>query len=120
VGAAARTEESDTDHPDDHLDAATHFDDFSEAVLDVVARIPPGRVLSYGDVAELLGHGGPRLVGRVMSTRGSGVPWWRVLRADGSVVPELVSRAVRHYREEGTPMRRDGVRVDMRLARWTP
>ncbi|HEX5512473.1 MAG TPA: MGMT family protein, partial [Actinomycetales bacterium] len=64
VGAAARTEESDTDHPDDHLDAATHFDDFSEAVLDVVARIPPGRVLSYGDVAELLGHGGPRLVGR--------------------------------------------------------
>jgi alkylated DNA nucleotide flippase Atl1 len=115
-GAPAHAEEQDHDH----VDAATRFDDFSEAVLDVVARIPPGRVLSYGDVAELVGHGGPRLVGRVMSTRGSGVPWWRVLRADGSVVPDLVTRAVPRYREEGTPMRRDGVRVDMRLARWTP
>ena len=94
------------------------FDDFAEAVLDVVARIPAGRVLSYGDVAEYLGQGGPRAVGRVMSTRGSGVPWWRVLRADGSVVPQLLAEALEHYRGEGTPLVRGGTRVDMRTARW--
>jgi alkylated DNA nucleotide flippase Atl1 len=94
------------------------FDDFAEAVLEVVARIPPGRVLSYGDVAEYLGEGGPRRVGRVMATRGSGVPWWRVLRADGSVVPELARHAFEQYHVEGTPLRGDGSRVDMAKARW--
>ena len=53
-------------------------------VLEVVERIPAGRVMSYGDVAEFLGAGGPRQVGWVMSHFGSDVPWWRVLRADGT------------------------------------
>ncbi|MFF3038670.1 MGMT family protein, partial [Arthrobacter citreus] len=35
-------------------------EDFQEAVLAVAALIPPGRVLAYGDIAELLGAGGPR------------------------------------------------------------
>ena len=52
--------------------------DFAARVLDVVEAIPPGQVMSYGDIAELLGRGGPRQVGRVMSTSGGGVPWWRV------------------------------------------
>ncbi|HEU0103265.1 MAG TPA: MGMT family protein [Mycobacteriales bacterium] len=97
-------------------------DDFSEAVLDVVAAIPAGRVLSYGDVAEYLAgehpRGGARAVGRVLATRGSGVPWWRVLRADGSVVPVLRERALTAYRAEGTPLLRGGSRVDMARARW--
>ena len=92
--------------------------EFAVDVLSVVEEIPAGRVLSYGDVAELVGRGGPRAVGRVMSLYGSGVPWWRVLRADGSFVPEVFARAVRHHRDEGTPMRADGARVDMRQARW--
>lgn len=95
------------------------FDDFAEAVLAVVSLIPPGYVLSYGDVAEYLGEAGPRAVGRVMSTRGSGVAWWRVLRADGSVVPDLLERALEQYRIEGTPMRPGGERVDMARARWS-
>lgn len=99
-------------------DVRPGFDDYAEAVLDVVRLIPPGRVLSYGDVAEYLGQGGPRAVGRVMSIRGSDVPWWRVLRADGSVVPELADRAFEHYRDEGTPLRGGGTRVDMAAARW--
>lgn len=93
-------------------------DEFAEAVLAVVERIPAGHVLSYGDVAEYLGYGGPRSVGRVMATRGSGVPWWRVVRADGSVVDGLAERANRHHRDEGTPLRPDGLRVDMNRARW--
>jgi len=53
-----------------------------------------------------------------MAVYGSGVPWWRVLRVDGSFAPEVFARAVRHHRDEGTPMRPDGERVDMRLSRW--
>ena len=87
-------------------------------VLDVVAAIPPGRVLSYGDVAELLGEGGPRSVARVLSRYGSSVPWWRVLRADGTPAPPVAARALERYRAEGTPMRRGGERVDIAVARW--
>lgn len=92
--------------------------EFAIDVLSVVEEIPVGHVLSYGDVAELVGRGGPRSVGRVMSLYASGVPWWRVVRADGSVVPELLDRALPHYDDEGTPLRPDGERVDMGRARW--
>jgi alkylated DNA nucleotide flippase Atl1 len=93
-------------------------DEFAELVLEVVELIPPGRVMSYGDVAEYLGLGGPRQVGRVMSMGGGGVPWWRVIRADGSPPPGHERRALERYEAEGTPMRPDGTRVDMRRARW--
>ncbi|MFC6081442.1 MGMT family protein [Sphaerisporangium aureirubrum] len=89
---------------------------FAERVLDLVERIPPGRVMSYGDVAEYLAEGGPRQVGRVMSTWGGGVPWWRVVRADGAPVIGHESRCLARWRAEGTPMR--GERADMRNARW--
>ena len=91
---------------------------FAALVLDVVERVPPGRVLTYGDVAEYLGEGGPRQVGAVLSRYGSGVPWWRVLRADGTPAPNIAERAFAHYAREGTPLTRRGTRVDLRLARW--
>jgi alkylated DNA nucleotide flippase Atl1 len=90
-------------------------------VLDVVDSIPPGRVMSYGDIAEYLGSGpGPRQVGRVMSTYGGAVAWWRVIHSDGTPAPGHDSVALRHYLAEGTPLRsaRPPVRVDMRRARW--
>ncbi len=92
--------------------------DFAEAVLEVVASIPAGRVMTYGDVAEYLGTHGPRAVGNVMARYGSDVPWWRVLRAGGA--PPLCDEggAIERYREEGTPLRPGGARVDLRLARW--
>lgn len=96
--------------------------DFAEQVLDVVDGIPPGRVMSYGDIAEYLGLGGPRQVGRVMALWGGGVAWWRVIRADGSLLPGHEREALARYREEGTPLRPAGdraqFRVDMRRARW--
>jgi alkylated DNA nucleotide flippase Atl1 len=93
-------------------------DEYAEAVLDAVERIPPGRVLAYGDVAELVGRGGPRQVGRVMSLYGGAVPWWRVIRADGSPPSGHEVEAHEQYRVEGTPLRPDGRRVDMARARW--
>ena len=74
--------------------------------------------MSYGDVAEYLGAGGPRQVGQVMS-RGTGdLPWWRVLHADGSPPQGLEAACHQRWRDESTPLRPDGRRVDMRLARW--
>ncbi|MFD0886905.1 MGMT family protein, partial [Streptosporangium algeriense] len=60
------------------MESVGHPTPYAERVLDLVERIPAGRVMSYGDIAEYLGEGGPRQVGRVMSTWGGGVPWWRV------------------------------------------
>lgn len=92
-------------------------DEFVEAVLRTVEAIPPGKVLAYGDIAELIGRGGPRSVGKVMSGHGAGVPWWRVIRADGS--PPRCDEAGAHaaWLAEGTPLRPSG-KVDMPLARW--
>ncbi len=100
---------------------AEPMDDFASRVLDVVDSIPPGRVMSYGDIAEYLRRGpGPRQVGRVMSVYGGAVPWWRVIRADGAPPPGHDLAALEHYLAEGTPLRSASppVRVDMRRARW--
>jgi alkylated DNA nucleotide flippase Atl1 len=96
------------------------MDGYTSRVLDVVDTIPPGRVMSYGDIAEYLGEGGPRQVGRVMAVWGGGVPWWRVIHADGTPAPGHERAALAHYRDENTPLRsaRDPVKVDMRRARW--
>ncbi len=96
-------------------------DDFASRVLDVVDSIPPGRVMSYGDIAEYLGDGpGPRQVGRVMAVYGGAVAWWRVIHSDGTPAPGHDSVALEHYLAEGTPLRsaRPPVRVDMRRAHW--
>jgi alkylated DNA nucleotide flippase Atl1 len=105
-----------------HSPEGASVDGYAEKVLDVVDTIPPGRVMSYGDIAEYLGLGGPRQVGRVMALWGGGVAWWRVIHADGSLLPGHEREALARYREEGTPLRPDGdghrSRVDMRRARW--
>lgn len=93
---------------------------FAESVLDLVERIPPGRVLAYGDVAAALGSGGARAVGTVMARFGSGVPWHRVIRSDGSPPAGHEAEALRLYRREGTPLTRGGSRVDLAAARWWP
>jgi alkylated DNA nucleotide flippase Atl1 len=106
----------------DAADRGALLDDFADDVLDTVDAIPPGHVMSYGDVAGCVGRGGPRQVGRVMATCGGAVAWWRVIRADGSPPRGHEGAALARYRAEGTPLRfsPDGLtfRVDMRRARW--
>ncbi|MFD8253038.1 MGMT family protein [Streptomyces werraensis] len=79
-----------------------------------VAAIPAGSVASYGDIAERIGTS-PRQVGRTMGLLDEGVPWWRVVRADGTPATCHQGQAPRLLAEEGIPMR--GTRVDMRRAR---
>lgn len=101
------------------------YPEYAERVFEVAELIPPGRVMTYGDVAEWLEEGGPRQVGRVMALYGDAVPWWRVVRADGALLPGHELRALGHYRDEGTPLREASraseghvPRLDMRRARW--
>jgi alkylated DNA nucleotide flippase Atl1 len=91
---------------------------YVETVLRVVEQIPAGRVASYGDVAAAVGYGGPRQVGRVMALHGGAVPWWRVVRADGSPARCHENEALDRLRSEGTPLR--GGRVVMEKARDLP
>ena len=92
--------------------------DLASAVLDVVDLIPPGRVMTYGDIAEFVGGCGPRQVGTVMARWGGAVAWWRVLKADGSPPPGHEPEALRRYRSERTPLRPSGTKVDLPRARW--
>jgi 6-O-methylguanine DNA methyltransferase, DNA binding domain len=62
---------------------------FARRVLDVVDAIPPGRVLTYGDVAELVGSAAPRAVGMVLARHGDEVPWHRVVLASGARLPGM-------------------------------
>ncbi len=93
---------------------------FAEEVLDLVARIPEGRAMAYSDVAAALGSGGARAVGTVMARFGSGVPWHRVVRADGSLPAGHEAEALRRHRREGTPLAATGTRLDLSRARWHP
>ena len=93
-------------------------EDYLHQVLTIVEAVPVGRVTTYGDVAEMVGRGGPRQVGTVLARHGGGVPWWRVVRADGRPAEGLAERALRHLAEEGVPVT-DG-RVRMAAARWRP
>jgi len=96
---------------------------YVEAVLRIVEAIPPGRVMSYGAVADAVGRGGPRQVGRVMAQYGGAVPWWRVVRADGTLPESHQLRARGHYLAETTPLTGGlaaAVRIDMATAGWAP
>lgn len=89
---------------------------YAARVLEVVDRIPPGRVMSYSDVAEYVGRGSGRSVGAVMSRHGREVPWQRVVLSTGAPAPSAPEEAMRLLRAEGVPLR--GERVDMDRARW--
>jgi alkylated DNA nucleotide flippase Atl1 len=95
-------------------------EDWVTRVLDVVAAIPEGKVMTYGDVAAALGSRASRAVGQVMAYYGGDVPWWRVIRASGHPAIDHESRALEYYRAESTPLKwgRDGTfRVDLAAAR---
>jgi alkylated DNA nucleotide flippase Atl1 len=82
-------------------------------VLEAIRAIPEGFVRTYGDVSP----GAPRFAGHVLRTVHSpGVPWWRVVRADGSLAAG--ERQRERLEAEGVPFRPGArARVDMRVAR---
>lgn len=78
-----------------------------EHVLRAVECVPPGRVVSYGAIAQLMG-GTARQVGSVMRYYGSNVAWWRVVNASGDVPPHIRADAARHWADEGIEWKPNG------------
>jgi alkylated DNA nucleotide flippase Atl1 len=77
-----------------------------DAVHTVVLAIPPGQVLTYGEVAAEAGSpGAARAVGAVMASGEIPLPWWRVVAADGRLVPHNQDEHARLLRSEGVPLR---------------
>jgi methylated-DNA-protein-cysteine methyltransferase-like protein len=73
-----------------------------ERVRGVVAAIPAGSVLAYGDVAARAGlPGRARLVGRILAEDGHDLPWHRVLRAEGTPARHLATEQLVRLRAEG-------------------
>ena len=91
---------------------------FSEQVYAIVAQIPEGRVVSYGQIAQHLGHPqGARAVGCAMRYCPDGLPWQRVVMADGAVTGGAYAETRRALLvAEGVPFLPDG-RVDIAKCR---
>ena len=124
-------------------------EEYATAVLAVVQRIPRGRAMTYGLIAEIvaesLHRGGPRQVGNVMAGSASkyahlvdstNLPadaayheaqpgevvyhWWRVVNAAGRPPARHAIQALAALRADGTPLTADGQRVDLKRAIWFP
>ena len=85
---------------------------FTEAVERVVASIPPGEVLTYGEVAAEAGYpGAARAVGNVMARSDGRIPCWRVVRAGGRFGVGKERTQGQRLRDEGVELSADGSRV---------
>ena len=76
-------------------------DEQVEWVRSLVAAIPPGRVATYGDIASAAGLSSARIVGWIMRTDSSDLPWHRVITASGRPAPHLTARQLELLRAEG-------------------
>jgi len=93
---------------------------FAKSVYDVVERIPKGKVASYGQIAKMLGKPrGAREVGWAMRHCPEGLPWQRVVMADGSITGgEYYELRKAMLEEEEVSFLADG-RVDMKTCQWS-
>lgn len=95
---------------------------FVGRVLAVVRAIPPGRVATYGDVAEFAGRpGAARAVGTIMARcQNHSVPCHRVVAAAGRLGGYGGREAVKRHLLllEGCPVRGNRI-VDFAAVRWT-
>lgn len=76
-------------------------DDDVELVRSLVSAIPPGKVVTYGDIAAAAGLSSPRIVGWIMRTDSADLPWHRVIRSNGRPAPHLSRRQLELLRAEG-------------------
>tara|TARA_R110000824_G_scaffold336_3_gene1927 strand:- start:84995 stop:85342 length:348 start_codon:yes stop_codon:yes gene_type:complete len=96
-----------------------------QPIWKTVLAIPPGKVASYGQIADLAGlPGRARLVGRCMAYAPAAmqVPWYRVLRANGQLAFAAGSAASQKQtgllQEEGVAVLKNRVKMD--VFQWQP
>jgi L-seryl-tRNA(Ser) seleniumtransferase len=86
---------------------------FQQRVYGLVARIPPGRVTTYGEIAAWLGSpGGARTVGWAMNGCPDGLPWQRVLGSAGGKYGRLALRPSHGAEEQRSLLEAEGVVFD--------
>lgn len=97
--------------------------DFRERVLALVAQIPPGRVMSYGQVAALCGSPrAARIVGGIAHTGPTDLPWQRVVNKQGGLAAGYYGGVEGHRQAleaEGISVSEDG-RIDIARLQWWP
>lgn len=98
--------------------------EYRERVYKIVRRIPPGRVMTYGQIAELLGEGyTARTVGFCMHSSPDGTPWHRVINAQGKT---STGRVVLPHDKQQRLLEQEGVvfnksnRCDLETYLWIP
>lgn len=98
---------------------------YRERVYEIVRRIPTGRVMTYGQLAEILGEGyTPRTVGYVMHAADEEtVPWQRVINSQGAC---STGRVILPPDKQQRMLEAEGIkfdaraRCDLRQYRWSP
>ena len=107
-----------------YVNAMKDTPDYRERVFQIVRHIPRGRVMTYGQLALILGEGyTPRTVGFVMHSSGQKVPWHRVINARGAC---STGRIVLPADKQQRMLEREGVkfdnrgRCDLEIYRWIP
>lgn len=105
--------------------AKSEGESFADRVLTVVAKIPRGKVLTYGQVATIVGSPrASRIVGGVLFRLGpeSRVPWQRVINAQGKLSTYRVGcgpEQRKRLEAEGLKFNRDGA-IDLSRHQWWP
>lgn len=99
--------------------------EFRQKVLRIIARIPKGKVLTYGQVATLAGTPrAARIVGGILHHEGfdKNLPWQRVLNARGKLSTYRVGLGEEQRRlleKEGHVFDREGA-LDLKKGQWVP
>ena len=105
-------------------DKLKHVGQYRERVFKIVRRIPRGRVMTYGQIAYLLGEGyTPRTVGFVMHRSDDRTPWHRVINSQGRVSTYGIvlppDKQQRMLEDEGVKFDESG-RCDLESRLWKP
>lgn len=84
--------------------------DFDRKVWHVVANIPPGEVMGYGEVARAAGFPRySRMVSAAMSRSPDPLPWFRVVRSNRTLAFDTASE---NYREQAQLLKQEGIRFE--------
>lgn len=98
---------------------------YRERVYEIVRQIPVGRVMTYGQIAEILGEGyTPRTIGYVMHAADTeNVPWQRVINSQGACSTGKLTLPVnlqqKILQDEGIQFNEKG-RCDLKIYLWSP
>lgn len=104
------------------MEAGKYMNTFFSRVYEIVAKIPEGKVATYGQIASMIGErGNARVVGWAMKTAPTKLPCHRVVNRLGQMSPSYVFGSQELQRDilasEGVAFKEDGT-VDLKKCLW--